>query len=72
MPRKYNYLTASGMRKPRKLDLKVNGTVDISEVAKSDTKKVPLRIDNNTVILVQKECCNSQYAEQFKEKTNNF
>lgn len=72
MPRKSIGKTAEWARKPLKLDLSKNGSVKRAEVKEKESNKVPLRIDNNTVIMVEKEQCTTRYAEQFKQKINNF
>lgn len=35
-------------------------------------KKVPLRINKNTVIYVKKEKCNEAYAEEYRQRIKKF
>ena len=36
------------------------------------TRKYPLRINKQTVIFVSKEKCNEEYAEEYRQKVENF
>lgn len=36
------------------------------------TRKYPLRINKQTVIFVSKDKCNEEYAEEYRQKVENF
>ncbi len=50
--------------KKAKIDLKQNGKA----VTKVETGKLPLHIDRHTVIFVDPQNCNTQYAAEYRKK----
>ena len=57
------------MKKEEKINTRSNGQA-VNEIHRAmiDAKKVPLRIDHRTVILVSKENCTKEYAEAYKKR----
>lgn len=54
-----------------KLDTKINGTINqhkIDAANKRDKNRVPLRVDQKTIILVKPENKNSEYRNKYKSK----
>lgn len=44
--------------------------VDTTKREKVDRKKVPLRLNSRTIILVKPENCNEEYAEEQRKRFN--
>lgn len=52
-----------------KVDSKTNGTINLHKIEKAknrDKKRVPLRIDSKTIILVKPENKTPEYKEKYK------
>jgi hypothetical protein len=65
-------IDANGAIKPEKADLSKNGRVNIDKLRKRDAKKVALRIDERTIILVHKKNATPEYAEAYRRKMNQI
>ena len=54
----------------RKIDTKINGEVlsELDSFKKIDKKRVPLRIDKATIILVEKKNANKKYIAEYSER----
>lgn len=61
---------AIGAIKPEKVDLAKNGKVDLHQLHRLDKRKVSLRIDERTVIRVDKKNATPEYAEAYRRKMN--
>ena len=48
----------------RKIDLCRNGKA----VRKNESNRIPLRIDDRTIIFVEPQNCNAEYAANYKNK----
>lgn len=57
------------MKKEEKINTYANGQA-VNEIHRAmlDAKKVSLRIDHRTVIIVSKENCTKEYAEAYKKR----
>jgi len=54
----------------RKIDTKINGEVlsELDGLKKRDKKRVPIRIDKATIILVEKKKANKKYIAEYSER----
>lgn len=65
-------IDAYGAVKPEKIDTTKNGRVNLDKLRKRDRKKVALRIDERTIILVDKKNATKEYAEAYRRKMNQI
>ena len=65
MPRKKRNLSATGEKRPSKLDMSRNGSFNHKH---TDNGKVAFRVNERTVILVSPEKATESYAKEYREK----
>jgi len=53
MPNYYDKHTATGSSRIQKVNLSIQGEIDLEEIHKTDVGKIPIRIDKNTIKLVK-------------------
>lgn len=57
-------------KEKKKVDSSVNGSCNLLDIKEREIGKVQLRIDRNTIILVDKKNKNEKYKEAYKNKIN--
>ena len=63
-------IAADGSKKPAKVNLRKNGKADIEKAKLKDKGKIPLRIDERTIIYVHPKNHNEKYAAKYRERMN--
>jgi len=54
MPNYYDKHTATGASRVQKVNLSIQGDIDLEEIRKTDVGKIPIRINKTTIILKKK------------------